>query len=200
MNDVILIGYFCETVELCKKCGYNIVGIVDQMSVEGYDYLGDDRKFSVNYKEYNNIPLVITPDKPFIRKKLYDHYKSLGFAFSTLIAPDAIISETAIISEGCIIQSGCNVSAECVLNPCVRVNTYANLMHNVIIGDFTTVAPNAVVLGNVKIGSKAYIGANSTILPNINITSNVVVGAGAVVTKDILTKCTVVGIPAKKLR
>lgn len=201
MDRVILIGYFIETVELCEKCGCTIAGVVNNEGKSSYPYLGNDDCFINNYLRYLDIPLVITPDSPSTRKKLYERYKKLGFQFKTLIAPEAIISKSANISEGCVIQSLCNISSNVSLGKCVRVNTGANIMHDTVVGDFSTVAPNAVLLGRCSIGPECYIGANSTVLPKVKICANggVVVGAGAVVTKDINSGMTVVGVPAKKL-
>lgn len=199
MNDVILIGYFIETAELCKKCGCSIIGVVDSEAKGPYPYLGNDDSFLNDCKNYINIPLVITPDKPQVRKAIYERYKALGFSFKTLIAPEAVISESASISEGCIVQSLCNISSNVVLEKCSRVNTGANIMHDGSIGAFSVVAPNAVLLGHVSVGVKAYIGANSTLLPNVRIGHNATVGAGAVVTKDVDEDSVVVGIPARKL-
>jgi acetyltransferase-like isoleucine patch superfamily enzyme len=73
-------------------------------------------------------------------------------------------------------------------------------MHNSVIGDFVTIAPNAVILGNVNIGYCSYIGSNSTILPDINIGNNVIIGAGAVVTKDVPDNKIMVGNPGRELK
>lgn len=82
----------------------------------------------------------------------------------------------------------------------MKLNTGCNVMHDCIINDFVTIAPNAVILGRVVIDEETYIGANSTILPETNIYKNVIVGAGAVVTKNIIEPDTkYVGIPARKL-
>lgn len=200
MDRVILIGYFIETVELCEKCGYSIAGIVDRVDKGTHPYLGDDDAFISNYINYIDIPLVITPDNPAVRSKLFKKYKGLGFKFKTLIAPDAVISKSASISEGCMIQSLCNVSSNTVLGNCVRVNIGANIMHDSHIEDFSVVAPNAVVLGYVSIAGESYIGANSTVLPNLRIGRNSIVGAGAVVTKDVSNNTVVAGIPARVLK
>lgn len=202
MDRVILIGYFTETIELCEKCGCSIVGVVDSDDKGSYPYLGNDECFINNYLNYLDIPLVITPDSPSVRKRLYERYKNLGFRFKTLIAPEAIISKSANISEGCVIQSLCSISSNVCLGKCVRVNTMANIMHDTVVGDFSTIAPNAVLLGSCNIGPECYIGANSTVLPEKKIAPSrgaVIVGAGAVVTKDINNRMTVVGVPAKKL-
>ena len=72
-------------------------------------------------------------------------------------------------------------------------------MHDVIIGDHSTVAPNTVVLGYVEIGNCCFIGSNSTILPNITISANSILGAGCVATKN-LEQGVYAGVPAKKLK
>ena len=130
----------------------------------------------------------------------YEEYKKAGFHFKTLISPGAIISKTAQIGEGCMIQSLCNVSSNSVLGHCVRINTGANIMHDVNIGDFSVAAPNAVVLGHVSIGNGSYLGANCTILPHLRVGDAAVVGAGAVVTKNVADKAVVAGVPARILR
>jgi sugar O-acyltransferase (sialic acid O-acetyltransferase NeuD family) len=200
MEEVILIGYFIETEELCKKCGCSVVGVVDNEPKGPYPYLGNDEEFILKRSEYNNIPLVVTPDKPDIRGKVFEKYKEHGFTFKTLIAPEAVISETARISEGCMVQSLCNVSSNVFLDTCVRVNTGANIMHDCNVGAYSVVAPNAVLLGHVTVGTESYVGANSTLLPNISIGNNATIGAGAVVTKNVDDGVVVVGVPARILK
>lgn len=203
MKSIILIGAFLETIELCEKCGYTIIGIVDSLkedSFYGYPLLGNDIEFISKKEKYKDFPLVIVPDHPSIRQKIYTLYSGHGFSFETIIAPDAHISPSASIQQGCFIQSYCNVSANVTLGKCVRLNVGANIMHDSIIADFSVIAPNAVILGKCTVESNAYIGANSTILPNCIVGSAATVGAGAVVTKNVKEHTTVIGVPAKTLR
>ena len=200
-KDVILVGGFSEMIELCEECNLNIAGIIDQpnwkSTVNPYPLLGQDKDASYLYKKYCNCDIVISPDSPILRQKLYQHYQQYGFKFATIISPHARISKSSIIGEGCVIQSGVNISSNCFLGKFIKLNTNANVMHDNKIEDFSTIAPNAVLLGKVHVGEKSYIGANSTILPNIKIGNETTIGAGAVVTKDVKQGVTVKGVPAK---
>ena len=52
----------------------------------------------------------------------------------------------------------------------------------------------------VHIKDKAWIGSNTTILPGVTIGEGAIVAAGAVVTKDVMAKTIVGGVPAKLIK
>jgi sugar O-acyltransferase (sialic acid O-acetyltransferase NeuD family) len=200
MIKVILVGGFHEIIELCESNSFEIIGIIDTQgkgTYRDYKIICDDANAVSIDNYYREIPLIITPDHPITRERLFEYYLKLGFKFATLVSNKASISKSAIIYEGCVIQASTNVSAESVIGKSVKLNTMCNIMHNVKIGDFSTIAPNSVILGNVSIGKCCYIGSNSTILPNISICDKVIIGAGAVVTKNIVKPGTYIGAPAK---
>ena len=203
-KKVILIGGFHEIIELCEDCGFTIAGIIDNVKTGeymGYPVIGTDNDAPSLYNDFKDISLIISPDLPLIRKKLFTYYSSLNYKFESLISKDAKISRSAQIGSAAVIQSGVNISSACRIGDFVKVNTNANIMHDAFIGDFTTIAPNAVVLGNITIGANSYIGANSTILPGVEICDNALVGAGAVVTGNIDKANTAyVGVPARLLK
>jgi sugar O-acyltransferase (sialic acid O-acetyltransferase NeuD family) len=203
-NKVILVGGFLEVIELCQDCEREIIGIIDEIDnpyFYSYKVLGKDKDASILWDSFKDIPLIIVPDSPQVRKKLREEYQSFGFSFDSIISKSARISSSAHIGVGTIIQNDVNLSSEASVGSFVKLNIRCNLMHNVIVKDYVTVAPNAVVLGNVKINEGVYIGANSTILPNISIAKNVIVGAGAVLTKDITQENSVyAGVPARRIR
>ncbi len=66
-----------------------------------------------------------------------------------------------------------------------------------MVGNFSHIAPGAVLAGNVKIGSSSFIGANSVVKNGIKIGDNAIIGAGAVVVKDVPDNSLVYGNPAK---
>ena len=97
------------------------------------------------------------------------------------------------------IQANSVVSSDVIIGRCVKINTSATVTHNVSIGDYSIIAPGAVILGRVSIGKRVYVGANATVLPDLTIEDGSVIGAGAVVTKSIPANSTVAGVPAKRL-
>lgn len=203
MGKVILVGGFHEIVELAENNSYDIIGIIDKKGngkYRNYNIICSDEEAISFYNSLKNIPLIITPDSPLVRKKLHVHYANLGFSFSSLVSNKANLSRSAIILEGCVIQDMVNVSAESVIGKFAKLNTMCNIMHNVFLGNYSTVAPNAVILGNVTIGEFCYIGSNSTILPNISICDNTIIGAGAVVTRSIKEPGKYVGSPARQIK
>jgi len=201
--SIIIVGAFHEIIELAEKNKVKVLGLIDNLRV-GYYYnysvLGTDNDISKIFNQYKSVPLVITPDNPTLREKLYKKYKKQGFKFACLVSNNAILSMSSSVGQGTIIQDGVNVSSEVTVGQFVKLNTYCNIMHNVIVGDFTTVAPNAVILGNVKIGKSCYIGANATLLPNIEICDKSIIGAGSVVIKNISSPGKYVGSPARLMK
>jgi sugar O-acyltransferase (sialic acid O-acetyltransferase NeuD family) len=203
-NDkIIIVGGFPEVIELAEACGRRIVGLIDPhlgSEHRGYPVLGMDTDASAIHARYPHVPAFVSLDDPERRAHLVALYTQAGFAFASLIHPQAKISPTATHGVGVMVQYGAHLSADVRLEDHVRVNVYANLMHEVRVGRCTTVAPNAVVLGRVRIGERCYIGAHATVMPGVDIGEGSCVGAHANVTKPVGAGSVVVGSPARPQR
>ena len=200
-SKLILVGGFIEMVELCQAVGRSIAGVIDpllQGEFFGCEVLGSDEDIPAIRERFGNLPVVLTPDPPASRERLYKTYSEAGFKTSSLIHPQAIVSRTAQVGDGAVIQYGSCLSSLVKIGICVKVNVRANLMHDVVVGDFSTIAPNAVILGHVEIGRCAYVGANATVLPGLHVGDGAVIGAGAVVTRDVRPRAIVKGNPARE--
>ncbi|MDB4770107.1 acetyltransferase [Akkermansiaceae bacterium] len=185
-------------VELVESLAIPIIGLIDKHSpvntcCKKYPLLGDDEWLLSVAKGGEHV--VITPDLPQLRKRLFESCRSAGFETPTIIAGH--VSDYAEIGEGSVIQRDAYVSAGSRLGIGVKVNVGVKVMHDVHIADFVTIAPAAVVLGHVQIGQGVYIGANATLLPHVEVGEGAVIGAGAVVTKNVASHVTVKGVPAK---
>ena len=156
-SKVLLVGGFHEVIELCELCDVEVLAIIDNElkgEFRGYKVLGGDDKAKQLREEYRDVPVVIVPDLPLTRRALVKLYGDAGFRFSSLVSPRAFVSPSAVLGEGVVIQSGVNVSAAARIGRFVKLNTLANVMHDSAIGDFTTVAPGAVLLGKVQVGAE----------------------------------------------
>lgn len=69
---------------------------------------------------------------------------------------------------------GVSLGAFCVLN------TGCIVEHDVSVGDYTHIAPGAVVCGGARIGSGCLIGAGAVVLPGVVVPDNTMVKAGEV--------------------
>jgi len=192
---IILIGGFCEVFEALLENNYEIEGIVEPAECSVFNYLGNDEYYLLNGNK--DLPILIVPDKPEIRKRLFNLYDNASFCISTFIHNKAYVSPTSKVNQGCFIQRMAHISSDVSIGKGSRVNAMANIMHHSQIGEFTTIAPNSVILGFVKVGNNCYVGANSTILPHVIIEDNVIIGAGSVVTRNIPKNTVVKGVPAK---
>ena len=71
--------------------------------------------------------------------------------------------------------------------------------HDVIMGDFATLAPGVQISGFVFLGKRVFAGTGAAFV-NGTKDAPIVIGAGAVVTKSIPGGVTVAGVPAKQMR
>ena len=115
------------------------------------------------------------------------------------IHPSAVISSSVTMLDGIMIAANATINPLVTLGRGVICNMSSSIDHECIIGDFTHIAPGAVLCGNVKVGKSSFIGANAVIRQGVTIGNNVMVGAGTVVVKDIPDNVTVIGNPQKVL-
>lgn len=132
--------------------------------------------------------------------KLIKLFNSLGGELCSVISKECIIGKHNVsIGKGSVIMPGVKISNNVSLGVANLVYYNSVITHDCSIGDYCEIAPSVNILGRVSVGQRVWCGANCTILPKITISNDVVIGAGAVVTKNIENKCTVVGIPARKV-
>ena len=203
-KKIVIIGYDPEIIEMVLSLdNYFIDGYVDINKTNNdffkINYLGSDEYFSNKYSYQSSHQLLITIDDTEKRKSLFNFYKEHSFEFATVVSKKSNMSKFCRIGKGCIVQDLANISFNVTLGNNIKINTGTNVMHDVMIADHSTLAPNSVVLGYVKIGQCCFIGSNSTLLPSITIDANSTLGAGCVATKS-LVQGVYMGVPARKIK
>jgi acetyltransferase EpsM len=125
--------------------------------------------------------------------------EKLNLKWQTVIHPSAVIDPTVDIGIGCVIMAGAVIQADATIGKHSIVNTGASVDHDCTIGDFSHICPGARIAGHVKVGFQALFGTNACVIPNVSVGDNVVIGAGAVLIRDVESRSTMVGVPARRL-
>ncbi|MCX6319784.1 MAG: acetyltransferase [Bacteroidetes bacterium] len=202
-KPVAIVGYSGHAyviIDILLSAGRLVTAYCDQeekpFNPYHLEYLGKESDVIHRLKQFDFFACV---GHNGIREKIHNNLSQYLGSPINAIHPSAVISASAKLGDGIMI------AANATLNPLVEIgkgvicNTSTSIDHECIIGDFTHIAPGAVLCGNVKVGRNTFIGANSVVRQGIIIGDNVTIGAGTVVVKDIPDGATVVGNPARQL-
>jgi sugar O-acyltransferase (sialic acid O-acetyltransferase NeuD family) len=147
--------------------------------------------------------LVFAVGSPQLRRQLAERFA--GRHFATVISGSSLVSSSAMIGEGGVL---CDYS---VINNSVRIgryfqcNTFAQVSHDCVIGDFVTFSPRVTCNGSVHVGDGVFVGAGAVIRNGsaerpLRIGTGAIIGMGAVVVEDVADGAMVTGVPAREHR
>lgn len=134
---------------------------------------------------------------PVRRMEVYGRFRALGYRFTRVIHPQAIVEESAKLGPGAQVMAGAVIQHNAVLGEDTLVNTRASIGHDARVGDHVHVAPGGTVCGEVSVGAGSHLGAGATVIQGVRIGESCLVGAGAVVTDSVPDGVTALGIPAR---
>ncbi len=128
------------------------------------------------------------------------------FSQAAFIAPNASVMGQVAIAKGVSIWYGAVVRGDVEK---IEIGAFSNIQDGAILHgdpdqatvleDYVTVGHRAVIHG-AHIETGCLIGIGAIILNGVRIGQGSIIGAGSVVTKDVLPRSLVMGIPAKKVR
>lgn len=153
-------------------------------------------------KKYSNVFIVSGIGVPKIREITMKKAGTAGFNFGKLIHPRAEMSKWIEVGEGTVVCAGNILTTNIILGKHVQINLGCTIGHDVVMGDYATLAPGVHISGYVKLGKRAYIGTGAVVINGtqnspIIIGDDAIVGAGACVTQSVPPGETWVGVPAK---
>lgn len=181
-NDYKEIIFFDDDITIKECAGYPVVGTSKEIE---------------QYKDYD---FIVAVGNATIRKTIQTQLEQQNYSIATLIHPNATISRRVQIDKGAVVMAGAVINSDTIIKKGCIINTCASLDHDNYIEEYSHISVGAHLGGTVKIGKNCWIGIGSTIINNCSLCDDCVIGAGAVVVKDIDTKGTYVGVPAKKIK
>jgi sugar O-acyltransferase (sialic acid O-acetyltransferase NeuD family) len=144
--------------------------------------------------------LVIAVGDNAARARLFQAMEAAGEEFATLCHPAAVVSPDAQVGPGCMICAGVVVGTGSVIGADVILNTACTVDHHNRIDDHSHIAPGVHLGGDVTVGIGALIGIGAVVMPSRRVGDWSVVGAGALVHRNVPSRVTVAGVPAKVLQ
>jgi len=117
--------------------------------------------------------------------------------WAKLVDPMASVADGVGIGRGSVVSALAHlwpdsaIGAHCFLRPGAIVS------HDVVLGDYVYVGPNATICGYGRVERGAHIAPGATVRDGVTVGEFAVVGLGAVVTKDVRDYTVVIGNPAQ---
>lgn len=205
-------GFAREVAWLVQSCNiheemYRVVCFIDDNTATHGTLINGVTSMSLEtaYQQFPAAAVVIGIGAPRTRQKIAEKVAAIGLGFATIIHPRTEMSEWIEIGEGTVICVGNILTTNIVLGLHVQINLDCTVGHDVVMGDYTTLAPGAHISGWVHFGKRVYVGTGAVILQGahdapLTIGDDAVIGAGAVVTKPVPPGVTVIGVPARPLQ
>ena len=207
MNKPIIIwgggGHGHVVIDLLRSTGgWDIAGIVDSVHPAGTMIMGipvlGDEDILPELLEKGIRDLVVAVGDCSARAGMIGRALSIGFRLPVIAHPSAILYPSAVIGSGSVLCAGAIAGAGACVGRGVILNTRSVIDHDSKIGDFSHIAPGAVLCGYVTVGSETLIGAGTVVRDHLEIGSRVVIGAGSVIIKPVSDGQTVYGNPGRE--
>jgi sugar O-acyltransferase (sialic acid O-acetyltransferase NeuD family) len=199
-------GLAREVAWLAQECGQVVACFIEDDETKQGRMLNEVPVLSLAeaMREFPSAGVVGGVGNPKTREMVVARAAEAGLNFATLIHPRVERSRWIEIGEGTVICAGNILTTNIVLGRHVQINLDCTIGHDVVMGDFATLAPGVHVSGCVHLGQRVYVGTGAVILNGtqdapLTIGDDAVVGAGAVVTKSVPAGVTVVGVPAREM-
>lgn len=205
-------GFAREVAWLVQSCNvnepvYDVVCFIDDNPATHGTLINRIPSMSLESarRQFPEAAVAIGVGAPQTRQKIAEKVAAAGFSFATIVHPRTEMSEWIEIGEGAVICAGNILTTNITLGRHVQINLDCTIGHDVVMGDYTTLAPGVHVSGCVHFGQRVYVGTGAVIINGtqeapIMIGDDAVIGAGACVTKSVAPGLTVVGVPAKPLQ
>lgn len=154
-------GHCKSVIEAAESAGYTIKGILDISSRVGekvldYTIIGTDDDIFLYTEDCDFIVTLGFIKDASLRIHLHDKIEKAGGHLATVIASTAHISRYAKLGEGTVVLHQAYINAELETKGCI-INTFANIEHDTVIGDYCHISTGVMVNGDCKVRVKIHL-------------------------------------------
>lgn len=181
---------------------YHIVGCIDNDEnkvISDVPVIGQDKDLEKFYTSGVRHAVIAIGDN-YIRNKLYNKVRSIGYEMINAISKHSCVSKNAILGSGVVIMPGAIINAYTSISDNVIINTGTTIDHDCRIGTSVHIAPGCNIAGSVQIGEGTFVGLGSKVIDSIIIGEWSIIGAGSVIITEISNNVLAIGHPAKVIR
>lgn len=183
-------GHCKSVIEAAESAGYTIKGILDipeqvGKKVLGYTIMGTDNDISSFVAECDFMVTLGFIKNPKVRISLHDKIEMAGGQLAIVIASTAHVSKYAELGMGTVVLHQACVNAGAKIEKGCIINTFANIEHDTVIGDYCHISTGAMINGDCSIGKKTFVGSHSVISNGVSIGCDCIIGAGSTIVKNI---------------
>jgi sugar O-acyltransferase (sialic acid O-acetyltransferase NeuD family) len=211
VDNIVLIGASGHAhllIEVIEKEGrVAIAGMLDRdlpvgTDCMGYQVLGCERDLPAVMRTHDVGAAMVAIGDNWVRRRVVERLREIvpGLRFERAVHPSAQIARGAEIGEGAVVMASAVLNANARLGRHCFVSTKASLSHDSVMGDFSSLGPNATTGGAVRIGAGTAIALSADVIHGITIGEHTVIGAGSVVLKNMPDRVVAYGIPARVIR
>ena len=144
--------------------------------------------------------VVVAIGEPAARRQVVARLIQSGARFATLIHPTAWVAAQARVGQGCIVAPLAAVAPYAEIGDHALINVHAGIGHDVRLGAYSVVAPQAVLNGFVTTAEEVLVGSSAVITARLNVGTGARISAGSVVYSDVPAHTTAHGNPARMAR
>ena len=131
------------------------------------------------------------------RRKIAESILARGGEFINLIHPTAKVFRTAEIGRGVIIFPFCHIGANSKIGDFCLINSQVFVGHDVILGNFSELAPQATLGGGVRTGEECFVCLNATVAPKTKLGNRVIISQGSTTKENQADDNFVEGVPGE---
>ena len=212
--DDVRVGADCQVGHHVVIHPGTVIG--DSAQIDDHAVLGKPplRSRAMALPEAQDLPALVLADNVLIGTAAIV-YRGARLESGVLIGDSASVREESVVGENSIIGRSVVIENKVTVGRACKIETGAFIAAVSEIGNGCFVAPEVTVTNDnymgrteerkkhfkgISLKDGARIGANATLLPGITFQRDGVAAAGAVVTRDVLAREIVAGIPARILR